>query len=93
MNADTLPFGMKLPQPKLPVQMRPTESTVTPKPPPTMPPPVTGERAVPLAPSAGEPSGLSTTTQVAEFGVPCTVLIVIHAYPLRSKMMLPGPPN
>src|SRR5215211_1658520 len=80
-----------MPQPKLPNHAEPRGSMVTPKPAPSTPPPVNGERGVPFVPSAGLPLGLKTTLNLPEFGVPWTVLFVTHAYPRRSNARFPGP--
>src|SRR5437667_7076933 len=80
-----------LPQPKLPNHTEPRGSTVTPKPAPRMPPPVRGDRGVPLLPSAGWPLGFNTKLKVHEFGEPCVVLFVTHAYPRWSNARFPGP--
>src|SRR5260370_17986285 len=79
------------PQPKLPNHAEPRGSIVTPKPVPRMPPPVNGERGVPFLPSAGCPLGLNARTYLLEYGVPCLVLFVTHAYPLCSNVRFPGP--
>src|ERR1039458_3194545 len=71
--------------------MSPVGSITIPKPDPRMPPPYTGEDAVLLVPSAGWPFGLRTTKQSVEFGVPCTTLLPIQAYPFLSNMGLAGP--
>src|SRR3954447_5642846 len=98
VNREMLPFpfsdGLQLsqsPQPKLPNHAEPCGSIVTPKPPPRSPPPVKGERGVPFLPFAGWPLGLSTTAARLEYGVPCLVLFVTHAYPLSSNARFPGP--
>src|SRR5436189_6291804 len=70
-----------LPQPKLPNHTEPWGATVNPKPAPRMPPPVRGDRGVPLLPSAGWPLGFNTKLKVHELGEPCVVLFVTHAYP------------
>src|SRR5437763_15030274 len=62
-----------LPQPKLPNHTEPWGATVTPKPAPRMPPPVRGDRGVPLLPSAGWPLDFNTKLKVHEFGEPCVV--------------------
>src|SRR5205823_13265496 len=80
-----------LPQPKLPNHTEPWGATVTPKPAPRMPPPVRGDRGVPLLPSAGWPLGFNTKLKVHEFGEPCVVLFVTHAYPRWSNARFPGP--
>src|SRR5262249_46915601 len=82
----------QLPQPKLPNHAEPRGSTVTPKPVPRMPPPVSGDLGVPFLPSAGCPLGLKARTYALESGVPCVVLLVTHAYPRWSKARFPGPP-
>src|SRR5438034_9498558 len=80
-----------LPQPKLPNHTEPWGATVTPKPAPRMPSPVRGDRGVPLLPSAGWPLGFNTKLKVLEFGEPCVVLFVTHAYPRWSNARFPGP--
>src|SRR5438045_2196432 len=78
-------------QAKLPNHTEPWGATVTPKPAPRMPPPVRGDRGVPLLPSASWSLGFNTKLKVHEFGEPCVVLFVTHAYPRWSNARFPGP--
>src|SRR5947208_5165006 len=98
VKRDMLPFPFAvgkhqsqsgLPQPKLPNHTEPWGATVTPKPAPRMPPPVRGDRGVPLLPSAGWPLGFNTKLKVHELGEPCVVLFVTHAYPRSPDEICP----
>src|ERR1044072_2434442 len=73
VRCETLPPGSPFsltgstpPQPKLPDHRAPAGAKPRPKPWPNMPPPNTGEDGVLPGPSAGDPSGLSTTRQLVQ---------------------------
>src|SRR5256886_16909155 len=78
-----------LPQPKLPNHTEPWGATVTPKPPPRMPPPVRGDRGAPLLPAAGLPLGFNTKFKVHELGEPCVGSFVTTQNPPPAKLGVP----